>query len=112
MCIRDRLKRTNEYGQVECNLPYQTIYRIKYDLENTPVVSIYIWENGQEDIGGYIDKLLKKTHYRPLEIICNSKEVTSVSDKNVKIFGYSRTEEESAFGSTASILAAKSQSLQ
>lgn len=95
--IGEQLKRTNEYGQVECNLPYQTIYRIKYDLENTPVVSIYIWENGQEDIGGYIDKLLKKTHYRPLEIICNSKEVTSVSDKNVKIFGYSRTEEESAY---------------
>ena len=72
--IGEQLKRTNEYGQVECNLPYQTIYRIKYDLENTPVVSIYIWENGQEDIGGYIDKLLKKTHYRPLEIICIAKK--------------------------------------
>lgn len=95
--ISNHLERTKEYGQVECNLPYQTIYRIKYDLENTPVVSIYIWENRQEDIGGYIDKLLKKTHYRPLEIICDCKEVKNVADPNVKIICHPQNDEENSY---------------
>lgn len=72
--ITGQLQRTGEIGRVECNLPYETIYRIRYEIKEKPVVSIYLWgkvmtgEN-QEELKEHIVHLLEKTSYRPLEVI-------------------------------------------
>lgn len=68
--IAAQLKREREPGTVECNDPYETIYRLAYRLEEHPVVSVILWGNlrGRE-LEDYIRGLLAKTSYRPLEIV-------------------------------------------
>lgn len=95
--IGDQLMRMSENGIVECAPPYQTIYRIKYDLKKNPVVSIYLWENGKEEMENYIEKLLRHTHYRPLEVVCSSTGKISVLDENVKIIYHLRNTEENIY---------------
>lgn len=67
--ISDHLRRSQEIGKVVCNLPYQTIYKIEYEINDQPLISIIIW-NHSEGVGvNYLDELLQHTDYRPLEII-------------------------------------------
>lgn len=67
--IAAQLLRSNEPGVVECNLPYQTIYRIEYRLKVTPTVSIYLWGNLEgEALISYIQHLVAVTNYKKLEI--------------------------------------------
>lgn len=81
--IKDQLIRSHETGKVECNLPYQTIYRVQYDIKEKPVVSIYLWESRSEEVDNYIDELLKHTKYRPLEIISSFEKEICVKEDNV-----------------------------
>lgn len=72
--ITGQLERSGETGTVECNFPYETIYRIRYDIKEKPVVSIYLWGEEKaaenwEKMKEQMELLLKKTSYRPLEII-------------------------------------------
>lgn len=76
--ITDQLKRSGESGQVECNLPYETIYRIHYNIERFPVISVILkgsWK--QQSIEKYLGRFLKNTSYRPIQIVCNQGESIS-----------------------------------
>ena len=83
--ISDHLMRSGEPGEVMCNLPYQTIYRIKYDIIGKPLVSICLWGEIKEDIQTYLRRLLKRTQYRPLEIIIPVQAQIEPLDKEVRI---------------------------
>lgn len=83
--ISDHLMRSGEPGEVMCNLPYQTIYRIKYDIIGKPLVSICLWGEIKEDIQTYLRRLLKRTQYRPLEIIIPVQAQIGPLDKEVRI---------------------------
>ena len=68
--IGSQLERCKEPGEVMSNFPYQTIYRIKYELKESPLVSIIVLKdkkNCKKPVT--VQEILKKTHYRPLEII-------------------------------------------
>lgn len=106
--ISGQLKREKEEGIVECNLPYETIYRIRYKLsecsekekvDNNKLcgscISICLWgeETDERNIESWkrqIDKIVKKTTYRPLKIIIPVNEtreiaeqcLTGISEKN------------------------------
>ena len=83
--ISDHLMRSGEPGEVMCNLPYQTIYRIKYNIIGKPLVSICLWGEIKEDIQTYLRRLLKRTQYRPLEIIIPVQAQIEPLDKEVRI---------------------------
>ena len=83
--ISDHLMRSGEPGEVMCNLPYQTIYRIKYNIIGKPLVSICLWGEIKEDIQTYLRRLLKRTQYRPLEIIIPVQARIEPLDKEVRI---------------------------
>lgn len=78
--ISDQLLRSGETGEVMCNLPYQTIYRVKYDIVESPVVSVCIWEENTKELQLYVEELLRNTEYRPLEIVCSSDVDIEVND--------------------------------
>lgn len=68
--IIDQLKRTGETGKVACNLPYETIYRISYNIRKNPMVSVILKRNHRKtNLSSYVKKLLERTKYRPLEIV-------------------------------------------
>lgn len=83
--ISDHLMRSGEPGEVMCNLPYQTIYRIKYNIIGKPLVSICLWGEIKEDIQTYLRRLLNRTQYRPLEIIIPAQAQIEPLDKEVRI---------------------------
>lgn len=82
--IAGQLERTGESGKVACNLPYETIYRIFYNIKKNPRVSVILkGDRKGPGLNLYIKELVKRTSYRPLEIVCpRSAEFTSW-DENV-----------------------------
>ena len=107
--ISGQLKRSGEMGTVECNLPYETIYRIRYEIKEKPVVSICLWGEGKADenrekIEEQMEFLLEKTSYRPLEIILPLKKApeTIPCEKllkdQVKIIPCGKKQEENWYG--------------
>lgn len=83
--ISDQLKRSGEKGTVKCNLPYETIYRIEYEVPQTPVVSLCLWTEEKIDYQVYIKELLKKTSYRPLEIITTAETSFDYDEEQIQI---------------------------
>lgn len=80
--ISDQLVRSGEQGKVDCNLPYETIYRVKYKLKEKPLISILVYGDLQENqLIEYIHKLVERTKYRPLEIITDKGEVRLDDDE-------------------------------
>ena len=82
--ISDQLKRSGEKGTVKCNLPYETIYRIEYEVPQTPVVSLCLWTEEKIDYQVYIKELLKKTSYRPLEIITTAETSFDYDEEQIQ----------------------------
>lgn len=83
--ISDQLKRSGEKGTVKCNLPYETIYRMEYEVPQTPVVSLCLWTEEKIDYQVYIKELLKKTSYRPLEIITTAETSFDYDEEQIQI---------------------------
>ena len=82
--IIDQLKRSGELGKVACNLPYETIYRIQYEIEGEALVSIILEGIDKEfDLKKYVKRLLEKTTYRPLEIVCDQIDVMNTEGQQV-----------------------------
>ena len=68
--IHDHLLRENEPGSIFSNFPYQTIYRLKYNIIGHPVVTLALWGDITEsEFATHIREILKNTQYRQLEII-------------------------------------------
>lgn len=83
--ITGQLNRTGEKGKVSCNLPYETIYRIQYEFTEHPLVSICLWGIQGINVKEYIENLLAKTSYRPLEIVVSTGEEIDINDENIQI---------------------------
>lgn len=68
--VTDHIKRCGMTAVVESSRAFPTIYRIKYDLSDTPLVSILIPnKNHVDDLKRCIDSILKITSYDNYEII-------------------------------------------
>ena len=88
--IAGQLVRSSEQGKVNCNLPYETIYRIKYELKERPLISILVSGDLNKDQAvKYIQELIDRTDYRPLELIIDKKEL-GVEDDEICISTLSR----------------------
>ena len=48
--VEEQLKRTKEYGVVGSNLPYRTMYRVKYKIPETAEVVIFLYGQSEEKI--------------------------------------------------------------
>lgn len=68
--IAAQLGRCGEKSTVDCNYPYETIYKVNYSLQEKPLVSIFVWgEKKDALLSQYIREVISKTHYRPVEFI-------------------------------------------
>lgn len=71
--IGEQLKRTGEEGVVKSNLPYQTIYRIQYEIVEKPLITI-VFCNVLENmlLVDLEKKIREKTNYQQLEFIMHA----------------------------------------
>lgn len=84
--ITDQLQRCVEPGKVECNYPYETIYRLKYRLKTRPLVSVVQWGDWKRrKLDSYIGELLARTSYRPLEIVLPCEQSIILEESGVKV---------------------------
>lgn len=68
--VEAQLERLGEKGCVASNIPFQTIYRVKYDILVKPEVSIIIQDDeSKTQIQKCVKQIVKVTEYSPLEII-------------------------------------------
>ena len=68
--VAEQLQRAGEKGQVRSNLPYQTIYRIRYEVDKE-LVSVLLYDAvSPEQAQRCVDRLIQSTAWRPLELVC------------------------------------------
>lgn len=68
--VSEQLKRQNESGKVRSSLPFRTIYKVDYNIEGTPLVSIVLHNcNTAEDIKNVVEKITAVTSYKNVEIL-------------------------------------------
>ena len=68
--VQEQLERTGEPGRVESNLPYQTIYRIRYEMDE-PKVSLLLYQADTPDkVKESLEMLRARTSYDKLEFVC------------------------------------------
>ena len=84
--VKSQLERNHISGSISNTKRLRTLYRINYDIIDQPKVSIIIHgtANG-EDVEEVIDRLLKNTDYRPLEILYAKKENVALDYENVSL---------------------------
>ena len=83
--IADQLNRSDEKGSVECNFPYQTIYKVSYELRTTPLISVYLWGDLEgAELLLYMKEILSKTHYKMIEFLV-PKNVSETKIGNVPV---------------------------
>ena len=95
--ISDQLEREREEGEVACDFPYQTAYKISYRIKSHPVVTICLWGESQVDLEQCVKNLLDRTRYRPLEIVISSHQRIDIQDQNVKIINFVKEQGESIY---------------
>ena len=81
--VHDHILRHDMESVVESSRAFPTIYRIKYELKETPLVSIIIPnKNHLEDLRRCIESILEKSTYTAYEIIVvdNGSNETGVQD--------------------------------
>lgn len=68
--VTAQLERSGEKGRVKSNLPFLTIYRLKYEIEDKPLVSIVLHGfHNVSEIEKSIEKIVNNTDYRPVEFV-------------------------------------------
>lgn len=73
--VAEQLQRAGEKGQVRSNLPYQTIYRIRYEVDKE-LVSVLLYDAvSPEQAQRCVDRLIQSTAWRPLELVCYEQAV-------------------------------------
>lgn len=84
--ISDHLQRCGESGKVECNYPYETIYRLTYNIKDFPHVTM-IW-NGNISVREqrkYLHRITEITDYPRLEILCSGRKEQSLRAHDIRI---------------------------
>lgn len=82
--IDQQLERTGEAGKAASNLPFQTIYRITYELKGNPLVSILLHHGGKEKIKEAVNNIRKCTSYENLEFVYFSDELLDLGSGNIR----------------------------
>lgn len=83
--IASQLERSGEKGKVECNFPYQTIYKTTYEIIKNPKIAIVLWGmTNESQIEKTVKQLIKQTNYRPLEIISDQKKEIKFDDQQIR----------------------------
>ena len=68
--VAEQLQRAGEKGEVRSNLPYQTIYRVRYEVDKA-LVSVLLYDAASpEQAQRCADRLARHTDWRPLELVC------------------------------------------
>jgi GT2 family glycosyltransferase/SAM-dependent methyltransferase len=81
--VAQHILRCGQRAKVESSKAFPTIYRIKYELEETPLVSILIPNKNSIDLlQACIDSITSKTTYPNYEIIIIDNQSSDVSIKN------------------------------
>lgn len=80
--VTAQLEREGEKGTVGSNLPFQTIYKIRYEIKGKPKVSVVLHNSiNIREIRESIEKIVEKTSYRPLEILYLGEEKISIENR-------------------------------
>lgn len=83
--IRSQLDRSGEKGTVECNFPYQTIYKTTYEIIGNPKIVIVLWgENCKSNLEKSVQRIIQQTEYRPLKIIAGQKVDIEINDQQIE----------------------------
>ena len=87
--ISDQLKRQNESGTVMSSAPFRTIYKVEYPVNNTPLISIVLWNiTTFQKAKEVVDIIKKYSSYQNLEYIYLSQ--TELNETNHEIhYSYS-----------------------
>lgn len=67
--VQSQLDRLGIPGKVESSVVFPVIYRIRYELTGTPLVSIIIHGDQEKLLRNCLDAVLRKTDYSPMEIL-------------------------------------------
>jgi len=67
--VKSHLERMGISGEVESSPPFPSIYHIRYDLTEQPLVSIVIHGDQKELLRNCLETVLKTTDYSPVEIL-------------------------------------------
>lgn len=67
--VFSQLDRMNEKGTVQSSLPFQTIYKVEYPIENNSLISLLCLSNTEKSFLNFKDRILKNTQYKNLEFI-------------------------------------------
>lgn len=68
--VSGQLEREHESGKVGSSLPFRTIYKVDYDIDNTSLVSIIVHNcKSEEKIKNAVEKIFEITDYKNIEII-------------------------------------------
>lgn len=90
--IENQLCRSGERGSVSCNLPYETIYRIKYEIPEAKLITICLWGEEKKKLLENVRDLIEHTKYRPLEVLIPSEQTLSIDEDNVKVISLGKQE--------------------
>ena len=68
--VSGQLVREHESGKVGSSLPFRTIYKVDYDIINTPLVSIVVHNcKSEKQIKDTVERIFEVTDYKNIEII-------------------------------------------
>lgn len=68
--VSEQLAREHEPGTVASNLPFQTIYKVTYELKSRPLVSVILHNSSDhEEMKRAMERLTAQTKYHPVEIV-------------------------------------------
>lgn len=70
--VQSQLDRLGIAGTVESSPIFPVIYRIRYHLTDTPLVSVIVHGERAEDLRTCLDTVLKTTDYSPVEILATA----------------------------------------
>lgn len=89
--VQEQLERAGEPGRVESNLPYQTIYRIRYEMDE-PKVSLLLYQaDTPAKARQSLETLRAQTSYGPIEFVCWADAAPEEADANVRVADRRRT---------------------
>lgn len=85
--VQSQLERQKEKGIVASSLPFQTIYRVNYQIEGNLSVSIILLNaKTNQEVETAVYNILEHTIYRPLEIVYNSPTDIQISaEKSINL---------------------------
>ena len=84
--VAAQLKRQNEPGEVHTIPPYPSLYKVEYEIEKKPLISVVIYGNSSiEDLNRCIASLENMTDYYPIEMFVRQENRNTAELKKASI---------------------------